>query len=182
MRDMANWQALILAAVVSATLAPGCRQPLSETHQKRSAAVRPEGTSGRTGVAAQDGAADRDAMAVVAAVNDARREHGEPGLVLDGRLTAAARRHAGDLTRTGSFSHRGSDGSSVGDRVERAGYSWSRVAENLASVQPGERAGSVVGRWMASRPHRNNILNRAYKQVGVAHQGGIWVLVLAARD
>merc|ERR1711963_942203 len=59
--------------------------------------------------------------------------------------------------KTGVFSHPGSDGSSVGVRVSREGYSWRAVAENIAKGQRDAQA--VVRAWMRSAGHRRNILN-----------------------
>lgn len=119
-----------------------------------------------------------DATRVLAAVNAHRREARLPALSLDARLTQAAATHARDLARRGRLDHRGSDGSRVGRRVERAGYRWSAVAENLA-LSRSASAPIVVEMWMNSRGHRANILNRECSQMGVAHVGDIWVLVLA---
>jgi uncharacterized protein YkwD len=55
------------------------------------------------------------------------------------------------------MSHTGSDGSGLATRVDRVGYSWSRLAENVAYGY-GDVA-SVVAGWMASAGHRTNILS-----------------------
>ncbi len=117
------------------------------------------------------------AHAMLEAINAQRQAHGARPLVLDVRLMRAAEVHARDLARTGRFAHTGSDGSSVGDRAERAGYRWSRIAENLADTRAATPS-SVVEQWMRSGPHRANLLNRAFGDLGVAHEGQIWVVVL----
>lgn len=117
------------------------------------------------------------AQAMLDAVNAQRRAHGERPLVLNTRLARAAAAHARDLVRTRRLDHKGSDGSRVGDRAERAGYRWSRIAENLAETRA-ESPAAVVDQWMRSRPHRANLLNGAYRDLGVAHQGKVWVIVL----
>lgn len=48
------------------------------------------------------------------------------------QLFAAAAGHAKDMVARSFFSHTGSSGSSVADRVSAAGYAWSTVAENIA--------------------------------------------------
>jgi uncharacterized protein YkwD len=118
------------------------------------------------------------ANAMLEAVNAERRVHGVGALVLDKRLVAAAAEHAHDLVATGQFTHEGSDGSRVGDRVERAGYRWTHVAENLASTSS-PSAAAVVRDWMRSAPHRKNVLDRSMTAMGAARAGHIWVLVLA---
>ena len=47
------------------------------------------------------------------------------------QLFAAAAGHAKDMVARSFFSHTGSSGSSVADRVSAAGYAWSTVAENI---------------------------------------------------
>ncbi|MGE5360421.1 MAG: CAP domain-containing protein [Bacteroidales bacterium] len=117
------------------------------------------------------------ARAMLDAVNAQRRAHGVRPLTLDARLNRAAAAHAHDLARTGRLSHTGSDGSKAGDRVDRAGYRWSEVAENLAE-STATSPSAIVADWMRSRPHRKNMLNGAYRDLGVGHEGRIWVIVL----
>ncbi len=127
------------------------------------------------------GAAPADmSHAMLEAVNAQREERGLRPLALDARLTRAATVQARDLERTGRLDHRGSDGSTPGDRADRAGYRWSNIAENLAeSRSTSPRA--VVDQWMRSRDHRKNVLNAAYRDLGVAHEGRIWVIVMGRR-
>ncbi|HEX7594256.1 MAG TPA: CAP domain-containing protein, partial [Anaerolineae bacterium] len=59
-----------------------------------------------------------DAVADLAArVNRERLARGLVPYALNAKLTAAAQAHANDIARTGNFSHTGSDGSTVFDRV-----------------------------------------------------------------
>ncbi|MBY6201090.1 CAP domain-containing protein [Maritalea mobilis] len=92
-------------------------------------------------------------------------------------LQAAAADHAEYLSRTGGFSHDGQGGSTLQDRVRRAGYSACLAAENIARGQPDMR--SVLADWMASSGHRDNILNVRLTDYGIARAGSVWVLVLA---
>ena len=112
------------------------------------------------------------------AVNARRLERGLRALTVDSRLMRAAATQAAYLARTGRLEHRGPDGSDVGQRARRAGYQWSRVAENLASSKASS-ARAVVQMWMNSRAHRTHMLNRNYTERGGAHVGAVWVLVLA---
>lgn len=115
---------------------------------------------------------------VLDAVNAQRRANGLGAVSLDSRLVRAAAAHARDLNRRGVLDHRGSNGSKVGDRVTRAGYRWSEVAENLALTATGS-ARAVVALWMKSPGHRRNLLNRRVTQIGASRVGDTWVLVLA---
>lgn len=119
-----------------------------------------------------------DVEEMLDAVNARRRERGARALHVDWRLTRAAATQAAYLARTGRLEHRGPDGSDVGQRARRAGYQWRRIAENLASSGSASPR-VVVQLWMDSRAHRTNMLNRDYTQMGGAHVGEVWVLVLA---
>ena len=63
-------------------------------------------------------------------INAERVDQGLAAYAVDSRLRAAARVHATDMACNHFTSHTGSDGSSVRDRVERQGYSWSWIGEN----------------------------------------------------
>lgn len=100
-------------------------------------------------------------------VNAVRARNGAQALALDARLTQAALAHARDMIRHGpQLAHRGSDGSQVGDRVTRHGYSWRTVAENISLGRNDPRA--VVGAWMNSPGHRANLLRATVTQMGAA--------------
>lgn len=77
----------------------------------------------------RDGRAEQDGRAVAgsvtgarAVVNAFRARAGVPVLRQSAVLSRVAAGHAADLVATGRFSHRGRDGSNVGDRAHRAGY------------------------------------------------------------
>ncbi|MBM3122520.1 MAG: CAP domain-containing protein, partial [Chloroflexi bacterium] len=103
---------------------------------------------------------------------------------VDSRLQAAARVHATDMACNHFTSHTGSDGSSVRDRVERQGYSWSWIGENF--FVGGGSAQTAFNWWMNSTPHRANLLSPNYTQFGVGYvydadsdYGGYFVVVFA---
>ena len=96
-------------------------------------------------------------------------------LTLESRLTAAAQAHADDMNQNGYFGHAGQDGSSVGDRVDRAGYAWRLVGENIGSGY--EDAASVTADWLESDPHCANLMKPDYLHMGVGRSGEYWVQV-----
>jgi uncharacterized protein YkwD len=63
------------------------------------------------------------------------------------------------------------------DRINRQGYQWGGLGENIAKGQ--RTPAEAVQAWMNSPGHRANIENCGYKQlgVGVARDGNalIWV-------
>jgi uncharacterized protein YkwD len=140
------------------------------------------------------GLADFEATAL-ALVNRARTDgadcgvHGRfgPAPLLDwsDRLAAAAYGHSADMAARDYFGHEGQDGRTVGRRVSDEGYAWRAVGENIAG---GPRSvAQVVDGWMASDGHCANMMNPAYRHMGLAcaaaaasTYGRYWTLDLAA--
>ena len=89
-------------------------------------------------------------------VNAARAEHALAPLTIDGRLTAAAARHAATMARTGLLAHQGIGDGYPWSRASAAGYAWSEVSENIAEGYP--TAAAVMAGWEVSPPHLLNIL------------------------
>ena len=130
------------------------RQPAGSAHQD----VTRGSVSGSV-----DAPVQRQALALV---NEHRRRDGCPDLTLDRRLIAAANRHAADMARRGYFAHSSPDGDGAGERVEDAGYRWSRYRENIARGQAS--VSEVVDGWMHSPEHRANILDCRLHQIGAS--------------
>ncbi|KNE79490.1 MULTISPECIES: CAP domain-containing protein [Streptomyces] len=107
-------------------------------------------------------------------VNKARAGAGCGPVSADERLDSAAEKYSSAMASSGNFSHTGTDGSSVAQRVEREGYTWSAVGENIAKGQPD--AAAVMDGWMNSEGHRANILNCDFKEMGLGlhESGGPW--------
>ncbi len=119
-----------------------------------------------------------DESAALAPVNRLRQEAGRPPLRWSPQLAAVAQAHAEDMARAGFFSHSGSDGAGVGQRLERAGYGWCAAAENIARGQ--RDLAEVIAGWQGSPGHRRNMLSREMSELGVARAAGnTWVMVLA---
>lgn len=115
---------------------------------------------------AQDGGQlSGDAQTVLQSVNQARADAGLPPLQLNPLLTQAAQNHVNDVVDNRIWGHIGSDGSTVGVRAARAGYSNSGgVSENwVAASGPG----GAIAWWMNDYIHRVNILTPKWTEVGV---------------
>lgn len=100
-------------------------------------------------------------------------------------LDSAALVHAQDMAAHSRLGHGGSDGTMPADRVTRAGYAWSSVAENVAAGQT--TVEEVVDTWLQSPGHCTNLMNPRYSETGVAYavnpasdKGIYWVQVFAA--
>lgn len=123
-------------------------------------------------------AAGPDRDAAMAGLNALRVKHGLAPLSYSRKLEKAARRHAKDMARGGFFSHQGSDGSRIGDRVRAARYRWCAAAENIAKGQPS--LAKVLTSWAQSLGHRRNMLHPEVTEFAlVREEGSIWVMVLA---
>lgn len=92
-------------------------------------------------------------------------------LTWDCNLQAAAIGHAVDMSDSDFFAHAGSDGSSIGTRVTRAGYPWSYVGENLAAGQ--RTISDVMSSWLDSPGHCRNIMSPNYTQFGFGYSTDI---------
>ncbi|MYV48115.1 CAP domain-containing protein [Streptomyces sp. SID2888] len=111
---------------------------------------------------------------VVELVNAERGKAGCSPLKLNATLSKAAQAHSEDMAAHRNMSHTGSDGSSPGDRITRAGYTWSSYGENVAYGYATPE--QVMAGWMSSPGHKANILNCGFKEIGVglAQPGSYW--------
>lgn len=101
--------------------------------------------------------------------NSARASAGiEPPLTADPRLVDVARTHSTAMRDQGFFGHVGPDGRGLRQRLDDAGISYSRAAENLAQVSniasPADFAYDLL---MDSERHRDNILDPRFTDVGI---------------
>jgi uncharacterized protein YkwD len=104
--------------------------------------------------------------AVLTLVNQERAKvSGCKPLVADSRLTTAARAHSADMAANNYFDHTTPSGVEFGTRIKRAGYRFSTAGENIAMGQ--RTPAEVMKSWMNSDGHRRNILNCAYRNLGV---------------
>ena len=99
-------------------------------------------------------------------VNAARAAKGCGPLKMNKSLAAAALGHAKSMSERNFFGHTSPNGASVGKRVSKAGYNWSKVAENISGGWTTPE--KVVSEWMASSGHRKNILTCKYRETGIA--------------
>lgn len=93
-----------------------------------------------------------------------------PPLRLSAALQQAAAGHARDMARGSYFEHRARDGSQPKDRVRRAGYRPVLTGENIAFGP--ETAEEVVAGWLASPGHCANIMDRRFRDMGLAVEQG----------
>lgn len=111
-------------------------------------------------------------QSVLDAVNSARAlraASGEscPPLTISPQLQNAAREHSLDMAQRNFFSHTNPDGASPFDRAKAAGYTGSRMAENIAAGYP--TPSDAVEGWLNSPGHRTNMLNCTYTETGIGY-------------
>lgn len=85
------------------------------------------------------------------------------------RLTAAATAHSQDMVKRKFFAHDSPSGSKFNTRIADAGYRPGVIlGENVGTgVGTSALPRVVVDTWMKSPPHRANILQKRYKEIGL---------------
>lgn len=113
------------------------------------------------------------AAGVLAWTNQERARAGLPDLLPRSKLSASALAKVRDMFNKQYFAHESPTGEGVGDLVEKEGYEYIVVGENLALGNfEGDKV--LVAAWMASPGHRANILGDRYKEIGIAVGRGIF--------
>ena len=94
--------------------------------------------------------------------NERRRSQDLRRLCVHPALQRAARDHSQDMIRRDYFGH-----GNVGKRLKRHGYNWCTYGENILSDPGSPSPGPSFDDWMDSDSHRDNILSRRFKEVGI---------------
>jgi uncharacterized protein YkwD len=102
--------------------------------------------------------------ALLDAVNRERSTHRLPPLRANITLEKVAQRHADDMLARGYYGHASPEGTMVLARTKWAGYVSASVGENIAKGQVSVE--DVMGGWMNSPKHRENILNPFFFEAG----------------
>lgn len=106
--------------------------------------------------------------------NVERTRRGVKSLNRNSKLHRAAKKHSKYMMRHRYLGHSGPNGNEPWDRARSEGYAWYVIGENVFhyphSCGHSDRrtARLMVDGWMHSPEHRENILNRAYTDIGVA--------------
>ena len=93
-----------------------------------------------------------------------------PALDYNSLLERAAQGHAADMASKNYFSHTSLDGRTFSQRITAAGYAWRTAGENIAAGYATPEA--VVQGWLQSPGHCANIMNPAFKEIGVGYSYG----------
>lgn len=115
-------------------------------------------------------AGDVDAAKLVSLANAERVSNGLTELRVDPRLVSAAYAKAENIFELQYWAHFGPNNEAPWDFITAAGYNYVYAGENLAKGFSTSEA--VHSAWIASRSHRENILNARYKDIGIAVLAG----------
>lgn len=95
------------------------------------------------------------------------------------QLGKAAYDHSVDMNTQNYFSHTSLSGTTPGQRITAAGYSWSTYGENIALGYSTEE--TVIAAWLKSEGHCKNIMNGNFKEMGVGKESNYWTQVFGSQ-
>jgi uncharacterized protein YkwD len=105
-------------------------------------------------------------------MNAARSRHGQVLLSRGWRLRELADDHSRQMANAGRIFHT----DSLGSRLRAV--SWTVAGENVGA---GGSMRSLFDAFMRSEPHRDNVLGRRFRRVGIGvyvHDGFVWVTLI----
>jgi len=112
---------------------------------------------------------------VLRQMNQIRVAHHLAPLSLSANLSAAALQHSREMLTDGYFAHNSANGTPFWQRIRsfypRPRYGYWSVAENLYWTPGRATAAGGMKWWMTSPPHRQNILDPKWRQIGIATLG-----------
>ncbi len=97
-------------------------------------------------------------------LNQTRREHNLPPLVMDEAFRRAARAHSQDMALQGYYGHDAPAGESFGGRLSHFVVIRGPVGENITIKATAEEANRA---FVASPPHLENMLDPRFHRVGI---------------
>ena len=111
-----------------------------------------------------------DVQSIVNLTNANREKNGSPKVVLNSKLNAAAQAKVDDMFKNNYWAHISPTGTKPWFFISNAGYKYQHAGENLA--RDFSNSSEVVSAWMASPTHRKNLLDKRYKDMGIAVKDG----------
>lgn len=109
-------------------------------------------------------ATDVSATSLLQSTNTQRSENSKSALAINNLLSQAAQAKANDMAARNYWSHTTPDGKQPWQFITDAGYTYIAAGENLAYGF--DTSSATVAGWMNSAPHRANLLNGEYTEVG----------------
>lgn len=109
--------------------------------------------------------------------NEARAKEKLPALKPNAKIAKAAAGYSAFMTKNSKQARElmeksdekvhELDGKGHGKRLDDVSYDWSVCGENVALAYSLDQIKLVHERWMASKYHRANILNKEYEEIGI---------------
>ena len=127
-----------------------------------------------TPLSSRGAALDPGELAVVKLVNSFRQRNGARPLLVGPALSRAAQAHSSDMAERGYFDH-----GAFATRLRSFGVRAPLIGENLAAGSRPLTAATIVRMWIQSPPHRENLLDRGFRRVGVGLAGGSTLMATA---
>jgi uncharacterized protein YkwD len=128
---------------------------------------------GACGLAVGAGDADKVKLTpeeerVFDSTNEVRKKEGLKPLRINPLLVEAARKHSQMMAKRNQLEHE-FDGVGPDKRLKKVGYKFQTYGENiLYSAKSGiEAADFAMEKWLDSKTHRGNILDKDYTEVGI---------------
>ena len=88
-------------------------------------------------------------------------------------LETSAYEHAKEMQTYNYFAHHSIAGEDIGDRLDKLGYKWQYVGENLAVGQ--KTFDEAMKDWIESPSHCRMLMNPDMKEVAISKYGKYWV-------
>ncbi|MEO8373430.1 MAG: CAP domain-containing protein [Candidatus Solibacter sp.] len=123
--------------------------------------------SALTNCTVADNSIDAEEQAFLGLINTYRSQNGLGALTMSTNLNRASTWMAADMGVKKYFSHTDSLGRSPSTRAIDCGYPQG-AGENIAAGTNWSTASAVFAAWKASSGHNANMLNGAYRQIGIS--------------
>jgi len=120
---------------------------------------------------AEDTSQPTEEVILATMVNNVRNANSVENLcyIEDSILSQIAKLRAQDMINRCYFSHYTPEGTTFLTLMKSFGINKKYRGENLARIRPASYGTleEIINAWMASETHRNNLLKKAYSQIGV---------------
>ena len=115
---------------------------------------------------ADDTKLSREEQRILDLTNQAREKEKLPALKINATLLKVARAHAANMAKQRLMEHV-LDGKDPTDRVDKAGYDYRSVGENIGAGEKGASIEALFKAWMESKVHHDNIVSPKYDEIGI---------------
>ncbi len=102
-------------------------------------------------------------------------------LVLNEKLNEVSLAHSKDMDAKNYFAHTNKEGKSPRDRIRAAGYQDLTYGENIY-MNTFADAEFAVEAWKVSPGHCLNMMNPAFKEMGIGNYNSYWTQLLATKN